>query len=248
MNLSDRALHDLTGVIDARVDRRLATLPRTEYGSVDTVSGDGKTASVNLLGASAPSGGFRVSPAAPVLAGDYVRVTISPRGDRWISANLTADRGLQDLTHDHDADYSAIGHNHDGTYAPVHSHPYAATSHGHEGWVPITQSNVINGTTYSSDLTNSPTNAATGVPANGAAALTGRIYVTGTVGAKASLSNWNTGAQAGQAAVYTTAVEGVGFFVCEPGGTNGNQLLLTVRRNGGSVTVYVQVNGYIPAA
>lgn len=92
MKFDDRSLQDILDVVDSRIDRALNRQSRTEYGSVDSVSSDGNLAEVLLLGSSNPSGGFRVPAQFRVEAGDYVRVTIVPSGDRWVAANLTAER------------------------------------------------------------------------------------------------------------------------------------------------------------
>lgn len=92
MKFDDRSLQDILDVVDSRIDRALNRQSRTEYGSVDSVSADGNLAEVLLLGSSNPSGGFRVPAQFRVEAGDYVRVTIVPSGDRWVAANLTSER------------------------------------------------------------------------------------------------------------------------------------------------------------
>lgn len=39
--------------------------------------------------------------------------------------------GLSASAHDHSGTYATSGHNHDASYAPTHSHPYAANVHSH---------------------------------------------------------------------------------------------------------------------
>lgn len=87
MKFSDRDLQDIIQVIDSRVERALRQQPRTEYGTVASVSGS--KASVKLLGSTASSPGFRVPETFGVAVNDYVRVIISPDGDRYIAENLT---------------------------------------------------------------------------------------------------------------------------------------------------------------
>jgi hypothetical protein len=68
------------------------------------------------------------------------------------SLHEPANSGASEAVHDHDSDYSAVGHshshdhdsdyaatahthvhNHDGSYAAPHTHPYAADDHAHPG-------------------------------------------------------------------------------------------------------------------
>lgn len=98
MDFSPRDLHDVLGVVDERIARAARRQPRTEYGSVSSVSTDGNTASVKLLGSADASAGFRVPPTFRVAVNDYVRVMLHPNGDRYIEQNLTANRQRVDGT------------------------------------------------------------------------------------------------------------------------------------------------------
>lgn len=109
MDFSPRDLHDVLGVVDERIARAARRQPRTEYGSVSSVSTDGNTASVKLLGSADASAGFRVPPTFRVAVNDYVRVMLHPNGDRYVDENLTAERHASPLVLDPENDTTEGG-------------------------------------------------------------------------------------------------------------------------------------------
>ena len=132
----------IIGVIDNRIARKTGSLASTEttWGEVCGVTDDGKYCSAYLYGDTEnPSQDFRVPMDLAVNIGDKVKVAWNERGERWVydvaiaspykkvAINPNTGEILQGdgtvpptplaFEHDHDAEYSAVGHTHPHDHA-----------------------------------------------------------------------------------------------------------------------------------
>lgn len=84
--LDPRISQALIEAVDTRVEQLMRMQPQTRYGIVESVNTSTATASVYLGGDTTPSPGFKYQRALPPAVGELVRVTIDPRGDRYVEA------------------------------------------------------------------------------------------------------------------------------------------------------------------
>lgn len=89
---------------------------------IKTVNNQGPDENGNVTVSTGPGGTSDHGALEGLLDDDHPQYLTQARGDARYSV----------ITHAH-ANYALVGHNHDGTYAPVHDHPYASLTHNHNG-------------------------------------------------------------------------------------------------------------------